>query len=451
MSDTTENQAQTPAVLKLADAQAKTEAGQFGDALKVVREAKALEPRNIYILAFEKQIEQLVELSEAKLLSDEQRSDIIESLPGIIERATESSNAPSSAVPVSDTRSELDREREERAAALEWLKNQYFQHAHEYVRKGEYQHALAEIRRVFIIDPNNKIAKDFEKQIDQLISLRKVQATPRTQTAPSAYPGGEAHPRTDAAGLRPAGAEAAETKPKKPLNYTVIIAIVLTLIAVSIAFYYFQRREKMMKPPAPTQQDVGTLMLSQPDEVAEQSFVISQTEGRGTVSSQATLETAPAQAGASASGESFAPRGSGRSEKASKKARSGRRPPPEQLSVPESPPPSSSPEASRAATSQEASDNQGETVVEEARIVHLARPQLPGGVYASGLEGQVVVQVEIDKEGRPRQVKILRSTNDLLDGPVIDAINNSEFAPRKMTSGPVASRLTVPFSFRTRR
>jgi TonB family protein len=451
MSETTEKPVPTPAVQKLSEAQAKTEAGQFGDALQMVREAKAIEPRNIYILAFEKQVEQLVELSEAKLLSDEQRSDIIESLPGIIERAAESSNAPSSVAPVSDTRNELDREREERAAALEWLKNQYFQHAHEYVRKGEYQHALAEIRRVFIIDPNNKIAQDFEKQIDQLISLRKVQATPRTQTAPSAYPGGEAHPRTEAAGLRPSVAETAEAKPKKPLNYTVIIALVLTLIAVAIAFYYFQRREKMMKPPAPTQQDVGALMLSQPNEVAEQSFVISQTEGRGTVSSQATPETAPAMAGASASGESFAPRAVRGSEPASKKGRSGRRPSPVQLLTPESPAPASAQEASGGTTSRESPESQGETVVEEARIVHLARPQLPGGVYASGLEGQVVVQVEIDSDGRPRQVKILRSTNDLLDGPVIEAINNSEFAPRKMSSGPVASRLTIPFSFRTRR
>jgi TonB family protein len=231
----------------------------------------------------------------------------------------------------------------------------------------------------------------------------------------------------------------------------VIIAVVLTVIAVAIAFYYFQRREKMMKPPAPTQQDVGALMLSQPNEVPEQSFVISQTEGRGTVLSQATLETAPAQAGASASGESFAPRRSGRSEQSSKKGRSGRRPLPEQLSVPESPPLSSPREPGREATSQEVADNQGETIVDEARIVHLARPQLPGGVYASGLEGQVVVQVEIDRDGRPRQVRILRSTNDLLDGPIIDAINNSEFVPRKMSSGPVASRLTIPFSFRARR
>lgn len=436
MSDSTDKPAQiTPVVEKLYEAQAKSEAGQYRDALRIVREAKSLEARNIYILAFEKQVEQLAELSETKLLTEEQRIDIIESLPGIIERAAESSNVPASAAPVSDTRAELNREREERAAALEWLKNQYFQHAHDYVRKGEYQHALAEIRRIYIIDPNNTIAKDFEKQIDQLISLRKVQATPKTQSAPSAYPsGGETRPRPDIAKTqRPPAAPAVEEKPKKRISPTMIVAVVLTLVAIAIAFYYFRAREKMFRPPTPVQQDVGSLMLTQPNEVPEQSFIITQTEGGATVSAQATPETAPAQAGASAYGSDFAP-------------------PTSRTSVPSArqipPPPQSPGEQASGSPASGSSENEGP--VEEARIVRLARPRLPDGVYASGLEGQVVIQVEIDKDGQPVQVKIIRSTNDLLNQSVIDAINNSEFAPRKMSYGPVTSQLTIPFSFRTR-
>jgi len=429
MSDTPEPPAEKPVVTKLSEAQAKTEAGQYREALAVVREAKTLEARNIYILAFEKQVEQLAELSEMNMLSDEQRADIIESLPGIIERASESSSALGDSAQMRDTRAELNREHEERAAALEWLKNQYFQHAHDYVRKGEYQHALAEIRRVYIIDPNNKIAKDFEKQIDQLISLRKVQATPKIQSAPSAYPTtGEGHLRADSLGLRAPAGEKAEGK--RHISSTLIIAVILTLIAIAIAFYYFQRREKMLKPPAPTQQDVGALSISQPFEVAEQSFVISQTEGRGTVSTQVTLESTPAPAGVFTSGESFAPRLAREPETSTES------------------PPQVSPPSGQAG---EMTTGGTETLLEEARIVRLARPRLPGGVYASGLEGQVVIQVEIGKDGDPRQVKIVRSTNDLLNAAVIEAINNSEFAPRKMTSGPATSRITIPFSFRARR
>ncbi len=437
MSDPTDKPAQTtPVVEKLYEAQARTEAGQYRDALRIVREAKSLEARNIYILAFEKQVEQLAELSETKLLTEEQRIDIIESLPGIIERAAESSsNAPAGPAPVSDTRAELNREKEERAAALEWLKNQYFQHAHDYVRKGEYQHALAEIRRVYIIDPNNTIAKDFEKQIDQLISLRKVQATPKTQSAPSAYPGGgETHPRPEGARFQPPPATPApEPKPKRRISTTMIVAVVLTLVAIAIALYYFRAREKLLRPPSPVQQDVGSLMLTQPFEAPEQSFIITQAEGGGTVSAQATPESGAPGGAPSAYGSDFAP-------------------PSTRTSVPSArqipPPPQSLGEQSSGSSGAGSSEKEGP--VEEARILRVARPLLPNGVYASGLEGRVVVQVEIDKDGQPVQVKIVRSTNDLLNRPVVDAINNSEFAPRKMSYGPVSSALTIPFSFRTR-
>ncbi len=436
MSDSTDKPAEiTPVVEKLYEAQARSDAGQYRDALRIVREAKSLEARNIYILAFEKQVEQLAELSELKLLTEEQRIDIMESLPGIIERAAESSQTPAGPAPVSDTRAELNREREERAAALEWLKNQYFQHAHDYVRKGEYQHALAEIRRVYIIDPNNTIAKDFEKQIDQLISLRKVQATPKTQSAPSAYPGGgETHPRPEGARVQPPPAPPAEEpKPKRRISTTMIVAMVLTIIAIAIAIYYFRAREKMLRPPTPVQQDVGSLMLTQPSEAPEQRFIITQAEGGGTVSAQATLESGAPEGAPSAIGTDFAPPTKGASVPAARQT---------------PPPPQSLDEQSSGPSGAASSENEGP--VEEARIARLARPRLPDGVYASGLEGQVVVQVEIDKDGQPVQVRIVRSTNDLLNGAVIDAIKNSEFAPRKMSYGPVTSRLTIPFSFHTR-
>jgi TonB family protein len=432
----------TPVVAKLSDAHTRAEAGEYRESLAVVREAKALEPRNIYILAFEKQVEQLAELSDMKILSDDQRTDILESLPGIIERASEISSAPPDSARAPDTRTELNKEKEERAAALEWLKNQYFQHAHEYVRKGEYQHALAEIRRVYIIDPNNTIAKDFEKQIDQLISLRKVQTAGKGQPGAEAAPAaGEARPRAESIGLRTPLGDTPETKKKGPLSATVIIAIVLTVLAVAIAFYYFHAREKMLKPPAPSQQDVGALSLAQGYEVPEQTFVISQTEGLGTVSTQVTPETTPAPAGVVASSD-FAPRNAGGSEGTTGSSRRAARQAPAEQEH----------ETTAPGTSQQAGLPEGiETLLEEAKIVRLARPQLPPNIYASGLEGQVVVQVELDKQGDPRRVQILRSTNRLLDAAVVEAINNSEFSPRKMSSGPAASQMTIPFSFRARR
>jgi len=456
MSQTTENQSFTPLQGKLTEAKSKTDAGNFRGALVTLREAKSVEPRNIYILAFEKQVEQLAELSDMHLLSDEQRVDILESIPGIIERAMEGSRAAAEAAPARDTRAELNKEREERAAALEWLKNQYFQHAHDYVRKGEYQHALAEIRRVYIIDPNNRIAQDFEKQIDQLIALRQTQPTPRTQTAPSAYPGtsGTMPSATPSAGLpagqpRLHGPSTADTEPKvkRPVNITLMIAVILTLIAVAIAGYYFIVRHKQLKAPRPTEQSVSELVGTQGAEAPEQVIAISQTEAGGTVHTLATPERG--SGGAAARPTDFSPslaamaaqspEGSGTDASGEPDATNGTNP-------------------SRSASGQEGlnataggtSIPNPESVAEDARIVHLERPMLPDGIYATGLEGQVVVQVDLDRNGNPTQARILRSTNDLLNHPVIDAVNRSLFAPRKTSSGPVNSSITIPFTFKAK-
>jgi TonB family protein len=447
MSQTTENQSLTPLQRKLTEAKSKTDAGNFRGALVTLREAKSVEPRNIYILAFEKQVEQLAELSDMHLLSDEQRADILESIPGIIERAMEGSRAAAEAAPARDTRTELNKEREERAAALEWLKNQYFQHAHDYVRKGEYQHALAEIRRVYIIDPNNRIAQDFEKQIDQLIALRQTQPTPRTQTAPSAYPGSTGATTTPSAALPPGGgqprlhgASTAETeiKEKRPVNMTLVIAVILTVIAVAIAGYYFIVRHKQLKAPPPTEQSVSDLIGTQGAEVPEQVIAISQTEAGGTVHTLATPERS--SSGTLARPTDFSPSlgalatqspGDGGDAVAANSSRGA--PGQEVPNVPTG-----------------ASDRNAEPMIEDARIVNLERPMLPDGIYATGLEGQVVVQVDIDRDGNPTQARILRSTNALLNHPVIDAVNRSQFSPRKTSSGPVNSSITIPFTFRAK-
>jgi tetratricopeptide (TPR) repeat protein len=156
-------------------ASTRLQRGEFALAVEAIRSAKSLEPKNIYVLAFEKQTEELRDLQANGTLTDEQRTDIFDSIPSILEKALELSRTSSGVTdlsalgrPVQD----FTKQSQERTAALEWLKNQYFQHAHEYVRKGEYQHALAEVRRVYIIDSSNAVAKELEKQIDQLAQMQ---------------------------------------------------------------------------------------------------------------------------------------------------------------------------------------------------------------------------------------------------------------------------------------
>ncbi len=245
----------------LSDAQAQADGGEYLEALATVRKAKSVEPRNIYILAFEKQVEQLIEFAEMNILTDEQRSDILESIPGIIERALEPPAREGKALESPEPRTTPEHEREEKAAALEWLKNQYFQHAHEYVRKGEYQHALVEIRRVYIIDPANRIARDFEQQIEQLLSLHKVQTATRLPFRPPIPAGRTTEISGDASRMPPQGkalpveaeaspsveeapeSETEQAKGRKRMSPALTVGIIVALIAAAVALYsYFAGR-----------------------------------------------------------------------------------------------------------------------------------------------------------------------------------------------------------------
>lgn len=468
----------------LNDARSKVEASRFADALAILKEAKVSNPKNIYVLAFEKQVEQLIEFDGMDILSEEQRTDILESLPGIIERALEGSSpdAPPPARAAGKSKEHLDREREEKSAALEWLKNQYFQHAHEYVRKGEYTHALAEIRRVYIIDPANPIAKDFERQIDQLISLRKVQTLPQTsgrqpfspsartgterqgRILPGPAPGGRSQtsapkPGQQAAPSRHAATVTDHLEGRSRLSTPVIVAIIIAVIVLLLAGYYFLFAKAAPPITRSVTSDSPVEEVSfAPLQMDEQKYFVSLTEKDGNFSTQVTADEHADSPGGETTYDDFRPA----TEKAGSTPSAKPRTPsatPEKTSTAkkatrirtggspgEGAPSRSSGSASLAL--QESGTPSVGAIVEEARIVRLEDPKFLDRSFAAGLDGQVVVQVEIDREGRPRQTRILRSTNDLLDRAVIEAVNSSEFTPRRTSEGPVRSWMTIPFTFR---
>jgi TonB family protein len=89
-------------------------------------------------------------------------------------------------------------------------------------------------------------------------------------------------------------------------------------------------------------------------------------------------------------------------------------------------------------------------IEKQARIIRLETPKFTTHGFQVGVQGQVVIQVRIDEMGKPVQTVTLKSTNDQLIQPVVDAVMASQFAPAEMTTGPVASWLTIPFRFATR-
>jgi TonB family protein len=493
----------TPVGHLLTNAHSLAEAGDFTAALAAARQAKTLEPKNVYVLAFEKQTEQLMEFSAAGTLTEEQRGDVLESMPGIIEKAVELSRTSSGVTIISGLGSsksmmDIERERKEKGAALEWLKNQYFQHAHEYVRKGEYQHALAEIRRVYIIDSTNKVAKDFEKQIEQLAHLK---TPPATRVHPAIIPPEPEIPRVtiaphvpDPAGQeqeslpmmteewsspreltrqRPVKRKTPVAAPKEQESKGTTLLMVLIFLALIVLgatiLWYYQRNvlskrsptDKRALPPAASEQFLGA-----PGEAEEQKFVVTSiatdsgegdpqvtqvpseekprpeklaadrpalTQGK-TVNRPSTTESPPEK-------ETPAQAGSD-----TRNPAAGSVVPLQAVT--------SAPAENRPAT-EENTDSSASlvpfiAVENEAKILKLQQPRFSAEAFQRGVIGQVVISVHIDATGKPLETVTLKSTNDALIQPSIDAIMASQFTPAEGASGPVMSWLTIPFKFTTK-
>lgn len=295
MNETEVREPHSALAQKLRTAQAFAEKADFRRALSILKEAKRADPTNIYLLAFEKQVEQLNDLTSSNLLSDEQRADIIESLPGIIERATMAPGSREAAPATSRDIKSAEEQHIERRAALEWLKNQYFQHAHDYVKKGEYDNALAEVRRVFIIDPESKIAHDFERQIRELSELKNAQIPNLARKAvksQSAEPAGERrHVPPPAPVAPPVAAHPAivpdpaqkpphegEHRQRRTGIMIVVAALVATTIVGYIIFFLMTRPQTSKKAsidPKRTIAPQSEVFYADTASAREQTFVIS--------------------------------------------------------------------------------------------------------------------------------------------------------------------------------
>jgi len=257
MSENDSAHAQALITRLLQEGVQKANEGSYPTALVPIRKAKALDRTNVYTLALERQVEQLHELSGAGKLSEEQRTDILDSLPVLAENALRNATPlQTTGVPAGDS-AETPQEDKEKRAAAQWLKNQYFQRAHAYVSSGEYDLALAEVQRVTALDKDDHFASEFELKIMQMLELRRRQplvnrAGPDTGEGPllsGVPPSGsrQAGGVPGAAGQSSRSAESTSRK-KTPL---VVVAILITIVCVALAIYFFASRDKSGKQYVP--------------------------------------------------------------------------------------------------------------------------------------------------------------------------------------------------------
>jgi hypothetical protein len=117
------------------------------------------------------------------------------------------------------------------------LKNQYFQRAHDFVRTGEYGHALSELRKIFSIDAQDKVAREFELKIMQMLELKRLQPG---VTRPAMIPQIPVPAHMPASGESVAPESVPETLVKR--RNIVPIAVIVTVVVVMLAALYFWNR-----------------------------------------------------------------------------------------------------------------------------------------------------------------------------------------------------------------
>ncbi|HUI08977.1 MAG TPA: TonB family protein [Bacteroidota bacterium] len=86
-------------------------------------------------------------------------------------------------------------------------------------------------------------------------------------------------------------------------------------------------------------------------------------------------------------------------------------------------------------------------VEKEPVIIKSVEPVYPDMAVKTGLEGKVWVKIWVDREGKPKQVVILQSDNEMFNQPALDAARQFVFTPAYMNDGPVSVWVTFPFKF----
>jgi TonB family protein len=529
----------------LHEVQTRADSRDYDGALDLLEIVRSSDPGNIYISALKRQIEEIAALERSNDLNEERRQELFEPMPGIIECALRDGRrstrpGPPPPPPVTmlpETKSTLAvppvamppvamppvamppvamphesqrhaapgaRPEDEARKELEALKLLYFQRASKFVMKGEYEQALAEVKRVFVVDPENTIAKQYSDRVENLLEhARRLAAepidpapeaptvsvsepdgqggpgeedrpspvrsrhstawtddfeSPKTSTKPSerSIPHAsrrEAHAYGDRLALAIGAASHSATEPEeeKPSRSRKAIVLVFAIAILVLGGGTFVVLSSMNSAAG---EDLAAIPPRDPglNTQAAGSFVTGQSSATGlkpqqTVVSQAKEPVSPPP-----------------ETKVAQKSDPLRSEPPAATPGPKAITIAPSKQELAALTSV-AGPAPAETkpavveeppapspafvpVEKEPKVIKLERPQFPDFVWTTVREGSVIAKVLIDTDGKPIDTQVLKSTSSVFEEPVMQAIMKSQFAPAEMGQGPVTAWLTITFKFK---
>jgi protein TonB len=85
--------------------------------------------------------------------------------------------------------------------------------------------------------------------------------------------------------------------------------------------------------------------------------------------------------------------------------------------------------------------------IQEPRLLRRVEPIYPPLAVSAHIEGVVILEAIVDREGQVEQVRVLRSPNPMLDKASIDAVKQWRYAPVLLNGKPERFILTVVLSF----
>jgi TonB family protein len=84
----------------------------------------------------------------------------------------------------------------------------------------------------------------------------------------------------------------------------------------------------------------------------------------------------------------------------------------------------------------------------EPMVISRAVPEYPEAAKHIGMEGSVVVQVLIDKNGKVKKTQLTKTSDDIFVESALEAAQRWTFTPALMQGKPVLVWMSIPFRFR---
>lgn len=348
--------------------------------------------------------------------------------------------------------------------ALEALKLQYFQNATRSLAKGDYDNALAEIKRVLLIDPEHRLAREYEIRVTELQASRAQVQNVEPPPPDKEVPHVKETPHPAPATLAATGPAASPRRASgKTWLYVGLIALLLVGTAGVLTLEKVNDEEEQPVTPVaavstpvlpveqttesatvePTPSIVQPAALAEPKQnhVAEPRRTSASDEKSVPTPEPVRREQPPA------SSAKTAPAGRGLLAAVTEKKVE---PPPAPVNkeVP-LPQPEIKPVSTQSPPPEPVAPSAPFVAVErEPKLLRLEKVRLPDIALRTNPSGEMKVKVLVDKEGKAQQVQIVSSTNSLLDQAVIDALQKSSYAPGVMGNDPVSAWLVIPLKFK---